>query len=348
MVKRVKNEALKLALERNAILVAELAKVESRLARGDDPAVKSRRKQNKKQVDLKVEQFISKTKPKDQLTERLQGARIKLALDNQYNKLISEAQGKRKADISKIATESQDVKLDKAHIEGKKQEKLLLLKANEDVKQDAKDARNKLLMDKLQSIEDKLVTPDIVVGRRGRPAASVARLEPLLDSQGDYDASMSDLSLPEIKQRALDAGISTYGKKKKDLAQELVNLQSADTLFKDMEESVNEPRTSPYKASKPKLLFLDAIKLKPKLIDSSSQAQKEELRQQESIAEQLKQDKLNIQPSLPPTRRMNSYKVETKQSLLEELNARNIEIPANADKTVLFDLLKTVNAKFPV
>ena len=338
MVKRVKNEELKLALERNAILLAELAKVKE--------PVKSRRKQNKKQVDLKVEQFISKTKPKDQLTERLQGARIKLALDNQYNKLISEAQGKRKADIGKIASESQDVKLDKAN-------KLLILKAEEDIKQDTRNKANKLLMDKLQSIEDKLVTPDIVVGRRGRPAASVARLEPLLDSQGDYDASMSDLSLPEIKQRALDAGISTYGKKKKDLAQELVNLQSADTLFKDMEESVNEPRTSPYKASsvgapKPQLSFLDAIKLKPKLIASSSQAQKEELRQQESIAEQLKQDKLNIQPSLPPTRRMNSYKVETKQSLLEELNARNIEIPANADKTVLFDLLKTVNVKFPV
>ena len=155
MVKRVKNEELKLALERNAILLAELAKVESRVARGHDPAVKSRRKQNKKQVELKVEQFISKTKPKDQLTERLQGARIKLALDNQYNKLIEQAQGKRKADIGKIASESQDVKLDKAHIEGKKQEKLLLLKANEDAKQDAKDARNNLLMDKLQRIEDK-------------------------------------------------------------------------------------------------------------------------------------------------------------------------------------------------
>ena len=147
MVKRVKNEALKLALERNAILLAELAKIKE--------PVKSRRKQNKKQVELKVEQFISKTKPKDQLTERLQGARIKLALDNQYNKLIEQAQGKRKADIGKIASESQDVKLDKAHIEGKKQEKLLLLKANEDVKQDAKDARNNLLMDKLQRIEDK-------------------------------------------------------------------------------------------------------------------------------------------------------------------------------------------------
>ena len=58
------NEALKVALERNAILLAELAKVESRVARGHDPAVKSRRKQNKKQVDLKVEQFISKSKPK--------------------------------------------------------------------------------------------------------------------------------------------------------------------------------------------------------------------------------------------------------------------------------------------
>ena len=148
MVKRVnKNEALKLALEHNAILLAELAKVKE--------PVKSRRKLNKKQVDLKVEQFISKTKPKDQLTERLQGARIKQALDNQYKKLIEQAEGRRKADINKVVTESQDVKLDKVHIEGKKQEKLLLLKASEDVKQDAKDARNNLLMDKLQRIEDK-------------------------------------------------------------------------------------------------------------------------------------------------------------------------------------------------
>ena len=59
-----RNPELKVALERNAILLAELAKIKE--------PVKSRRKQNKKQVELKVEQFISKTKPKDQLTERLQ------------------------------------------------------------------------------------------------------------------------------------------------------------------------------------------------------------------------------------------------------------------------------------
>ena len=294
------NEALKVALERNAILLAELAKVESRVARGHDPAVKSRRKLNKKQVELKVEQFISKTKPKDQLTERLQGARIKLALDNQYNKLISEAQGKRKADIGKVATESQEVKLDKAHIEGKKQEKLLLLKAkedekllllkeNEDAKQDAKDARNNLLMEKLQRIEDKrllieenrdakqdardkqmlkllkddnkpnfqtpmMATPMIA---RGRPPGSMGKSNVVLND-GTIDTTLDNEGIVSLRAIAKAEGVHIKGLTKKDDIKKAILDRSLNytevkpqRLFATIEEEVNEPRQNPYYSNLP-------------------------------------------------------------------------------------------------
>ena len=292
MVKRVKNEELKLALERNAILLAELAKIKE--------PVKSRRKQNKKQVELDVNQFISKTKPKDQLTERLQGARIKLALDNQYNKLISEAQGKRKADIGKVATESQEVKLDKAHIEGKKQEKLLLLKAkedekllllkeNEDAKQDAKDARNNLLMEKLQRIEDKrllieenrdakqdardkqmlkllkddnkpnfqtpmMATPMIA---RGRPPGSMGKSNVVLND-GTIDTTLDNEGIVSLRAIAKAEGVHIKGLTKKDDIKKAILDRSLNytevkpqRLFATIEEEVNEPRQNPYYSNLP-------------------------------------------------------------------------------------------------
>ena len=258
MVKRVKNEALETALKHNAILLAELAKVESRVARGHDPAVKSRRKQNKKQVELDVNQFISKTKPKDQLTERLQGARIKLALDNQYNKLISEAQGKRKADIGKIASESQDVKLDKAHIEGKKQEKLLLLKAEKDAIELKKDVRHNLLMDKLQSIGNKqmmITTPMTTTpmkAARGRPPGSTGKSKSDIDNRDKIVSSLDDETNISLKEIAKAEKVNIKGLRNKDdikqaiLDQRLLNPEPPGNLFQTMEEQVNEPRQNPF------------------------------------------------------------------------------------------------------
>ena len=236
------NEELKLALERNAILLAELAKVKE--------PVKSRRKQNKKQVELKVEQFISKTKPKDQLTERLQGARIKLALDNQYNKLISEAQRKRKADIGKIASESQDVKLDKAHIEGKKQEKLLLLKAEKDAIELKKDVRYNLLMDKLQSITTPMTTTPIKA--RGRPPGSTGKSKSDIYKQDKIVSSLDDETNISLKEIAKAEKVNIKGLRNKDdikqaiLDQRLLNPKPPGNLFQTMEEQVNEPRQNPF------------------------------------------------------------------------------------------------------
>ena len=252
------NEALETALKHNAILLAELAKVESRVARGHDPAVKSRRKQNKKQVELKVEQFISKTKPKDQLTERLQGARIKLALDNQYNKLISEAQRKRKADISKIASESQDVKLDKADIEGKKQDKLLLLKAEADAIELKKDVRHNLLMDKLQSIGNKqmMITPPMtttpIKAARGRPPGSTGKSKSDIDNRDKIVSSLDDETNISLKEIAKAEKVNIKGLRNKDdikqaiLDQRLLNPEPPGNLFENIAAEVNEPRQNPF------------------------------------------------------------------------------------------------------
>ena len=245
MVKRVnKNEALKLALEHNAILLAELAKVKE--------PVKSRRKLNKKQVDLKVEQFISKTKPKDQLTERLQGARIKQALDNQYKKLIEQAEGRRKADINKVVTESQDVKLDKAHIEGKKQEKLLLLKASEDVKQDARDKQMLLLLkdDNKPKFQTPMQTNPMKA--RGRPIGSMGKSNVVLND-GTIDTTLDNEGKVSLKAIAKREGVDIKGLTKKDDIKKAILDHSLNyteiepqRLFETIEEEVNEPRQNPF------------------------------------------------------------------------------------------------------
>ena len=67
-------------LEKVKVLLKELAKVKE--------PVKTQRRANKKQTALRVEDFISKSKSKDQVTQLLDGIRIKRALDNQYKKLV--------------------------------------------------------------------------------------------------------------------------------------------------------------------------------------------------------------------------------------------------------------------
>ena len=385
MVKRVKNEELKLALERNAILLAELAKIKE--------PVKSRRKLNKKQVELKVEQFISKTKPKDQLTERLQGARIKLALDNQYNKLISEAQGKRKADISKVATESQDVKLDKAHIEGKKQEKLLLLKANEDAKQDAKDARNNLLMDKLQRIEDKRLlieenrdakqdardkkmllllkddnnpkfqTPMMAtpMKARGRPPGSTNKSKSDIDDE-HVVSSLDIEGIISLKAMAKREGINVKGLTTKEEIKKAILDHSLNytevkpqRLFESIEEEVNEPRQNPYYSDLP--VDEDESTRSENFIDKSAPPRSEksivmqnELEEKKGKLELLQQKKAKRQKDAvipqPSTTPITPSVSKVKLSRFEYDQAV-VDIDAIKDKQTVLDSVKQLGIEIP-
>ena len=384
MVKRVKNEELKLALERNAILLAELAKVKE--------PVKSRRKQNKKQVELKVEQFISKTKPKDQLTERLQGARIKLALDNQYNKLISEAQGKRKADISKVATESQDVKLDKAHIEVKKQEKLLLLKANEDAKQDAKDARNNLLMDKLQRIEDKRLlieekrdakqdardkqmllllkddnnpkfqTPMMATpmkATRGRPTGSMSKSKSVTLDDGTIDTTLDNEGKIALKAIAKREGINIKGLTNKEDIKRAILVNSVEVkpqrLFATIEEEVNEPRQNPYYSNLP--VDEDESTRTKNFIDKSAPPRSEksvvmqkELEDKKERLELLRQEKVKrMQDAVipqPPTTPKTPSVAKVKLSRGEYDKAVE-EIDGIRDKKIVLEYINKLGIEIP-
>ena len=378
------NEELKLALERNAILLAELAKVKE--------PVKSRRKQNKKQVELKVEQFISKTKPKDQLTERLQGARIKLALDNQYNKLIEQAQGKRKADIGKIASESQDVKLDKAHIEGKKQEKLLLLKANEDVKQDAKDARNNLLMDKLQRIEDKRLlieekrdakqdardkqmllllkddnnpkfqTPMMATpmkATRGRPTGSMSKSKSVTLDDGTIDTTLDREGIIALKAIAKTQGINIKGLTNKEDIKRAILVNSVEVkpqrLFATIEEEVNEPRQNPYYSNLP--VDEDESTRSKNFIDKSAPPRSEksvvmqkELEDKKERLELLRQEKVKrMQDAVipqPPTTPITPSVAKVKLSRVQYDKAVE-DIDAIKDKKTVLDYINQLGIEIP-
>ena len=82
------------------VLLKELAKVKT--------PVKSQRKANKKQTALRIEDFVSKTKPKDQVTQLLEGIRIKRAIDAQYKKLSDKANERLKQDIINKTSKSKD------------------------------------------------------------------------------------------------------------------------------------------------------------------------------------------------------------------------------------------------
>jgi hypothetical protein len=82
------------------VLLKELLKVKE--------PVKSQRRANKKQTALRIEDFVSKSKPKDQVTQLLEGIRIKRALDAQYKKMSDKANEKLKKDILDSTTKSKD------------------------------------------------------------------------------------------------------------------------------------------------------------------------------------------------------------------------------------------------
>ena len=85
------------------VLLKELAKVKE--------PVKTQRRANKKQTALRIEDFVSKTKPKDQVTQLLEGIRIKRALDAQYKKLSDKANERLKQDIINKTSKSKDTEI---------------------------------------------------------------------------------------------------------------------------------------------------------------------------------------------------------------------------------------------
>jgi hypothetical protein len=82
------------------VLLKELEKVKA--------PVKSQRRANKKQDALNIEDFVSKVKAKDQVTQLLDGIRIKRALDAQYKKLSDKAAERLKQDIIDKTSKSKD------------------------------------------------------------------------------------------------------------------------------------------------------------------------------------------------------------------------------------------------
>ncbi len=87
-------------LEKVKVLLKELAKVKT--------PVKTQRRANKKQDALDIRDFVSKSKPKDQVTQLLEGIRIKRALDAQYKKLSDKADERLKQDIIDKTSKSKD------------------------------------------------------------------------------------------------------------------------------------------------------------------------------------------------------------------------------------------------
>ena len=82
------------------VLLKELEKVKT--------PVKSQRRANKKQDALDIKDFVSKVKAKDQVTQLLDGIRIKRALDAQYKKLSDKANERLKQDIIDKTSKSKD------------------------------------------------------------------------------------------------------------------------------------------------------------------------------------------------------------------------------------------------
>ena len=85
------------------VLLKELAKVKE--------PVKTQRRANKKQTALRIEDFVSKVKAKDQVTQLLEGIRIKRALDAQYKKLSDKANERLKQDIINKTSKSKDTEI---------------------------------------------------------------------------------------------------------------------------------------------------------------------------------------------------------------------------------------------
>ena len=97
-VARGHDPALDHALEHTKVLLKELAKVKA--------PVKTHRRPNKKHEAVKVEQFLHKDRPLDQLTQRREGVLVKKALDASYKKLADEYDALHKKKRANILTET--------------------------------------------------------------------------------------------------------------------------------------------------------------------------------------------------------------------------------------------------
>lgn len=247
-----KTTPVKVELEKVKVLLKELAKVKE--------PVKTQRKANKKQTALRIEDFVSKTKPKDQVTQLLEGIRIKRALDNQYKKLADKASEKLKKDIIDITTKSKDreisdrIKAEELKVITDKQDAEVLRKQRildaqkerrqlllTDQRQQDIERRQNLLEDareirrdnvqnlRQQEIEDReeakyLQRQVLKITRpRGRPTGSYNTLPTLDADDGSYsETAFKMVSKDDVIEGAKALGLPTTGKKEA-IARRIVN-----------------------------------------------------------------------------------------------------------------------------
>lgn len=271
-------------LEKVKVLLKELAKVKE--------PVKTQRRANKKQTALRIEDFVSKTKPKDQVTQLLEGIRIKRALDNQYKKLADKASEKLKQDINDITSKSKDREIsdrikeeelkvitDKRDAEvlrkqrildAQKERRQLLLtdqrqqdiERRQNLLEDARDIRRDTVQNlRQQEIEDREEAKyqrrqALKITRpRGRPPGAVGMLGAIETDDGDYDGTYSSVSRADLVREARAKGVSTTGTKEA-IATRIVKkkpeLEEAAELFTGLEAMANIPH-------RPKLVLTDDV-----------------------------------------------------------------------------------------
>jgi hypothetical protein len=241
------------------VLLKELLKVKE--------PVKTQRRANKKQTALRIEDFVSKSKPKDQVTQLLEGIRIKRALDAQYKKLSDKADERLKQDIIDKTSKSKDREVserikeedlkeitdkrdaDKQRLErianAQKERRQLLLEAGRDQRREqAQDqrqrdieAREDVRYQNRQMLRD--IRPT-----RGRPIGAYSTLGAIEDDEGNYDAIYSSVSREELVREAKELGISTKGTKD-EIARRIISKKSgkeeAVELFEGLETLANQP-----------------------------------------------------------------------------------------------------------
>ncbi len=265
---KAKGERKKKALIAHEVLLKELAKVKT--------PVKSQRRANKKQDALDIKDFVSKTKPKDQVTQLLEGIRIKRALDAQYKKMSDKANEKLKKDILDITTKSKDREVserikaeDLKVITDKRDAELLVLDEAKYQRQlqrdrilDAQKERRQLTLEagreqrredaqnqRQQEIEDREEAKYQqrqmikISGQRGRPIGSYSTLPTLAADDGSYsDASFQIVSKDSVIKDAKALGLPITGKKEV-IARRIVNKkpesEEAVDLFAGLETLAN-------------------------------------------------------------------------------------------------------------
>jgi len=263
---KVKVGRKKKDLVAHEVLLKELAKVKA--------PVKSQRRANKKQTALRIEDFVSKVKAKDQVTQLLDGIRIKRALDAQYKKLSDKADERLKQDIIDKTSKSKDREIserikaedlkaitDKLEADKQRRERIttaqnerrqLLLEAGRDQRRElAQDqrqrdieAREDVRYQQRQMLLDTRPPRTGTGTPRGRPPGAYSTLDAIEDDEGNYDATYTSVSKEDLVKEAKALGISTKGGKD-ELARRIVNSKSgkeeAVELFDGLSAIANQP-----------------------------------------------------------------------------------------------------------